>query len=76
MIKGFAVVEDGYSTEGKDLVAYVIGGVSCMSQRAADNLSAGNKTNNATTGSGSAAGGSAGGPAAVPSKRRAGVESM
>ena len=76
LIKGFAVVEDGYSTEGKDLVAYVIGGVSCMTQRAADNLSAGNKTNNATTGSGSAAGGTAGGPAAVPSKRRAGADSM
>lgn len=72
-IKGFSVVEDGYSKEGNDLVAYVIGGVSCMTQRAADNLSAGNKTNNAT---GSGAGGTAGGPAAVPSKRRAGADSM
>lgn len=76
LIKGFSVVEDGYTKEGNDLVAYVIGGVSCMTQRAADNLSAGNKANNATTGSGSAAGGTAAGPAAVPSKRRAGADSM
>ncbi len=78
LIKGFAVVEDGYYKEGNDLVAYVIGGVSCLTQRASDNLSAGNKANNATTGSdgGSTGSAGAGAPAAMPSKRRAGAESM
>lgn len=45
LIKGFSVVEDGVTVEGSNKVAYTIGGVSCVTQKAADNLSAGNKTN-------------------------------
>lgn len=45
LIKGFAVIEDGVTAEGDGKVAYTIGGVSCVTQKAADNLSAGNKTN-------------------------------
>lgn len=71
LIKGFVVIEDGFAKEGDELVAYTIGGVSCVSQRGADNLSAGNKTNNATSAVGGA---TAGGGAAVPSRRRAGVD--
>jgi hypothetical protein len=73
-IKGFAVIEDGMTKDGNDLVAYVIGGVSCLTQKGADNLSAGNKTNNATGSGGGTS--EAAGPAATPSRRRAGADSM
>ena len=78
-IKGFSVIEDGvYLQDGKP-VAYVIGGVSCLTQRAADNLRAGNKTNNATVGAGSKPAGGAidsGAAQEAPAKRRAGAEAM
>ena len=78
-IKGFSVIEDGvYLLDGKQ-VAYTIGGVSCLTQRAADNLSAGNKTNNATIGSGSKPAGAdneSGAAQEAPVKRRAGADSM
>jgi len=78
-IKGFSVIEDGvYLLDGKQ-VAYTIGGVSCLTQRAADNLSAGNKTNNATVGAGTKPAGATNEPGAAqeaPVKRRAGADAM
>lgn len=48
LIKGFAVIEDGVVTdEAGGKVAYTIGGVSCVTQRAADTLKAGNATDTA-----------------------------
>ena len=77
LIKGFSVIEDGFEKMGNGQVAYVIGGVSCMSQKAADNMSAGNKRDNSTPPAGMS-GGSQGesGPAAVPARRRSGSDQM
>jgi len=79
LIKGFSVIEDGfYLLDGKQ-VAYAVGGVSCLSQRAADNLSSGNKTNTATTGVGAKPTTGANDPGTAqeaPVKRRAGAEAM
>ncbi len=75
LIKGFAVIEDGFESLGNQQVAYVIGGVSCLTQRAADNMNAGNRRDNAAYGNS----GSAGGPAnamMTPMRRRAGVDQM
>jgi hypothetical protein len=72
LIKGFVVVEDGFAAEGNESVAYVIGGVSCVTQRGADNLKAGNRANMST----GAGGGAGGGLAPVPSRRRAGMDQM
>jgi len=77
LIKGFVVVEDGFAAEGNEAVAYVIGGVSCVTQRGADNLKAGNRANMSTGVGGGAGGGAAGnGMAPVPSRRRAGMDQM
>lgn len=77
LIKGFAVIEDGFEKMGNGQVAYVIGGVSCLSQKAADNMSAGNRRDNSTPPSSGMGGGqSDGGPAAVPARRRAGADQM
>jgi len=78
-IKGFVVVEDSFYLQDGKLVAYVIGGVSCLTQIAADTLSAGNKTNNATVGAGAKPTGSMNGAGVAqeaPVKRRAGAEAM
>ena len=77
LIKGFAVVEDGFEKMGNGQVAYVIGGVSCLSQKAADNMSAGNKRDNSTPPAGMGAGPKDdGGPAAVPARRRSGADQL
>lgn len=48
MIKGFSVIEDGVrADETGKRVAYVIGGASCKSQQAADQMAAGNASNGA-----------------------------
>ena len=77
LIKGFAVIEDGFEKIGNGQVAYVIGGVSCLSQIAADNMSAGNKRDNSTPPAGSNSGTkSDAGPATVPARRRAGSDQL
>ncbi len=76
LIKGFTVVEDGFEKMGNQQVAYVIGGVSCMTQRAADNLSAGNRRDNSTPPAGAAGNAPLGEGAAVPARRRAGADQM
>lgn len=49
LIKGFAVVEDGVTTdESGGKVAYTIGGVSCATQQAADSQNAGHRTDSST----------------------------
>jgi hypothetical protein len=75
LIKGFAIIEDGFEKMGNGQVAYVIGGASCMSQRAADNLSAGNRRDNSTPPPGGAPAGQ-GEPSTAPSRRRAGADQM
>lgn len=75
LIKGFAVIEDGFEKLGTDQVAYVLGGVSCLTQRAADNMSAGNRRDNATPPGGVQADAPAD-AAAVPTRRRAGADQM
>jgi len=77
LIKGFAVIEDGFEKMGNGQIAYVIGGVSCLSQKAADNMSAGNRRDNSTPppNMGGASQGE-GGPATVPARRRAGADQM
>jgi hypothetical protein len=75
LIKGFAVIEDGFEKLGNQQVAYVIGGVSCLTQRGADNLSAGNRRDNSTPPPG-AAGTAPSEGAVVPSRRRAGADQM
>ena len=72
LIKGFTVVEDGIEQSGGGSIAYVIGGVSCMTQRAADNSSAGNKRDNSTN-SGAAPGKTR---ADSQQRRRAGNDQM
>jgi len=76
LIKGFAVIEDGFDKMGNGTVAYVIGGASCLSQRAADNLSAGNRRDNAIPSGGNVSPGQADGPASAPVRRRAGADQM
>jgi len=76
LIKGFSVVEDGFEKMGNQQVAYVIGGVSCITQRAADNSSAGNRRDNSTPPPGAAGNAPLGEGAAVPSRRRAGADQM
>ena len=77
LIKGFAVIEDGFEKIGNGQVAYVIGGVSCLSQIAADNMSAGNKRDNSTPPTGSNSGTKSDvGPATVPARRRAGSDQL
>lgn len=75
LIKGFAVIEDGFEKMGNGSVAYAIGGVSCLTQRAADNLSAGNRRDNATPSSANQ-GGAPADAAMTPSRRRAGADQM
>jgi hypothetical protein len=72
LIKGFSVIEDGITTdESGGKVAYTIGGVSCVTQNAADNLRNGNSTNSGTNGQGN--NNNNGGQQAAPadSRRRA-----
>lgn len=75
MIKGFVLIEDGFEKMGNGQVAYAIGGASCITQRAADNMSAGNRRDNAA----SPSSGLSGLPAesiTTPSRRRAGADEM
>ena len=75
LIKGFAVVEDGFEKIGDGYNAYVIGGVSCLSQQAADNLNAGNQRDNATFPGANAPAGQ-GNNSVTPMRRRAGADQM
>ena len=75
LIKGFSVIEDGFEKMGNGSVAYAIGGVSCLTQRGADNLSAGNRRDNATPTAGSQ-GGIPSDAAVTPTRRRAGADQM
>lgn len=75
LIKGFTVIEDGFEKLGTDQVAYVLGGVSCLTQRAADNMSAGNRRDNATP-TGAAQADAPADAAPVPTRRRAGADQM
>ena len=51
LIKGFSVIEDGVTTdESGGKVAYTIGGVSCLTQQAADSQNAGHRTDSAAGG--------------------------
>ena len=74
MIKGFAVVEDGFYKDGDALIAYVIGGASCRTQVAADSLSAGNRSD--TSHSQAQRAGGASDASTAPSRRRAGADQM
>jgi hypothetical protein len=74
LIKGFVVIEDGFTRQENETVAYVIGGVSCITQRGADTLKAGNKAN--MSNGGGAGSEPVNAPAANPSRRRAGVDQM
>ncbi len=77
LIKGFVVIEDGFEKLGNDQVAYAIGGVSCLTQKGADNLSAGNRRDNSTPTPMAGQNGAAGGePGVVPARRRAGADQM
>lgn len=68
MIKGFSVIEDGVrADETGKRVAYVIGGASCKSQQAANQMAAGNA---ATAGNGMGQAPAAA-PAPAESRRRA-----
>ncbi|MDM7943532.1 MAG: hypothetical protein QUV35_12985 [Hydrogenophaga sp.] len=75
LIKGFSVIEDGFYKLGNGSVAYAIGGVSCLTQRGADNLSAGNRRDNATPAAGFQSG-TAADAAVTPTRRRAGADQM
>lgn len=75
LIKGFSVIEDGFEKLGAGSVAYAIGGVSCLTQRGADNLGAGNRRDNATQSTASQGGASAD-AAVAPVRRRAGADQM
>ena len=75
LIKGFVVIEDGITTdESGGKVAYTIGGVSCITQNAADNSRNGNATNSATNGQGNNANG--GQQAAPGDSRRRALDNM
>lgn len=77
IISGFAVVEDGFETIDNKKIAYVIGGSSCISQKAANNLSSGNRRDNSTQPSNTGGGRqneSGSGPA--PTRRSAGNDQM
>lgn len=76
LIKGFVVIEDGFEKMGDGQVAYAIGGVSCITQKGADNLSAGNRRDNADRAPAAQSGGASGDAAAVPARRRAGADQM
>jgi hypothetical protein len=76
LIKGFAVIEDGFEKMGNGSVAYVVGGVSCLTQRGADNLSNGNRRDNSEPPPGAQSGGATGDGAATPPRRRAGADQM
>jgi hypothetical protein len=75
LIKGFAVIEDGVVTdEAGGKVAYAVGGVSCVTQNAADSLNARNASNSAS-GQGQSGTGPASGAQPANSRRRA-LDSM
>jgi hypothetical protein len=76
LIKGFTVIEDGYDVDGNDQVAYVLGGASCVTQRAADTLGNGNKTNNGANSSYGGSNSNQSGQTPSSSRRRAGADDM
>jgi len=77
LIKGFSVIEDGFQKLGDGQVAYVIGGVSCLTQRGADNSSAGNRRDNSDAqGPSAQRGGQVTEPDPDQRRRRAGADQM